>query len=273
MKRLNAITLTPRARGITLACGLVIAAASPAWAAPESSTHYPKVLQSMVAAGKLKVVKQFPTDKAGMTGYIVKRGGYQTVVYSSDGYLMLGPLYGPDGKNLSQQYARKYTPKPNVAKVIDGLDAERLVTEGPDTAPTLYVFADPNCIFCHKLYEQTAPLVNAGKLQIHWVMVGVLGPSSVGRATTILGATDPAAALARNEANFDAESEQGGVAIGKTNADISQVLTTNRQAMIDVGSTGTPTVLFQDPSGEWQAREGLPPGGWLKNYAKATSGQ
>lgn len=271
MKRFNPVALIPQAREI--ACALAIAAASPAWAAPAPDTHYPKVLQDMVAAGKLAVVKQFPTDKAGLTGYIVKRGGYQTVVYSDDGYLMLGPLYSPNGQNLSQQYARQYAPKPNVAKVIDGLDAQRLVTEGPDTAPTLYVFADPNCIFCHELYEQTAPLVNTGKLRIHWIMVGVLGPSSAGRAATILEASDPTTALARNEAQFDVGNEQGGIAIGKPNADITHVLTNNRQAMFDVGDSGTPTVLFHNSDGRWQAREGLPPAGWLKRYASAPGKQ
>lgn len=271
MKQLSATTLTPRVRAIFLAFSTALAssvAAPPVASAAATKAHYPKVLHDMVQAGKLKVVRAFPTDKDGLTGYIVKHGGYQTVVYSEDGYLMLGPLYGPEGQNLSKQYARKYTPQPDVGKIINALDTDYLVTQGPDGAPALYVFADPNCIFCHKLYQQTEPLVKAGKLRIHWIMVGVLGPSSVGRAAAILSADDPVAAFAEGEANFDVRNEQGGIASLQPSERVAELLDHNRQALFDVGGTATPTVLFRDTNGHWQAREGMPPGGWLKYYAR-----
>ncbi len=271
MKRLDAITVTPRARAIALAFGTAAAAIIAASPAAAADAHYPKVLQEMIEAGKLKVVKQFPTDKTGLTGYIVKHGGYQTVVYSEDGYLMLGPLYGPQGRNLSKRYAREHTPKPDIGRIIDALDADYLVRQGPEDAPALYVFADPNCIFCHKLYQRTDPLVKAGKLRIHWIMVSVLGRSSVGRAAAILSADDPAAALAQDEAQFDARTEQGGITPQQPSVRVADVLDHNRQAMFEVGGTGTPTVLFRDAHGHWQAREGMPPGGWLKHYARGAS--
>ncbi|MDA3922316.1 MAG: thiol:disulfide interchange protein DsbG [Salinisphaera sp.] len=267
MKRRNVTDLAPIAQGLALAFGLAITTASPAWSAPTSDTHYPKVLQDMVDAGKMQVVKQFPTDKNGLTGYLVKHGGYQTLVYSEDGYLMLGPLYDPQGHNLSKQYARKYKPRPDVGKVIHSLDADRMVTEGPKDAPTLYVFADPNCIYCHKLYQRAKPLVKTGMLQLHWIMVGLLGPSSVGRAATILEAKNPSAAMAKNEANFDVANEQGGVAIGKPNPTLGDVLDQNRQAMFTLGSRGTPTVVYSDRNGDLKAHQGMPPRGWLEQYA------
>ncbi|GAB3683740.1 thiol:disulfide interchange protein DsbG [Salinisphaera aquimarina] len=267
MKRRDVTDLAPIAQGLVLAFGLTITTVWPAWSAPASNTHYPKVLQDMVDAGKTQVMKQFPTDKNGLTGYLVEHRGYQTVVYGEDGYLMLGPLYDPQGHNLSKQYARKYKPKPDVGKVIHSLDADRMVTEGSKDAPTLYVFADPNCIYCHHLYQQVEPLVKAGRLRIHWIMVGVLGPSSVGRAATILKAKDPAADLARNESNFDVQHEQGGIAVGQPKGALGRVLKTNRQAMFDVGGSGTPTVLFRGRGGHWHEREGMPPKGWLDHYA------
>lgn len=273
MFKLSTTFLIPRVRDLALACGLamtVIAAVSavPATAESTSQPGYPKVLQRMVDAGKIEVLKQFATDKTGMTGYLVKRDGYQTVVYGQDGYLMLGPLYGPKGKNLSKRYKRQHQSQPDVTKTIDGLDSEHLITEGSADAPALYVFLDPNCIFCHKLYQQTKPLIAAGKLRIHWILVGVLGPSSIGRAATILSADDPAASLAQNEADFDKANEQGGVTPEKPDDELTDVLDQHRDAMFNVGGRGTPVALFQGPDGHWQSRQGLPPDGWLTRYAQ-----
>lgn len=254
-------------RSLTLACGLAVAIASPVWSATDSN-DYPKVLHDMVDAGKIQVGRQFTTDKSGMTGYIVKRNGYQTVVYSEDGFLMLGPLYNPQGHNMSKQYARQYAPKPDVSKIIDGLDRKRVITQGPAGAPALYVFADPNCIFCHKLYQQIKPLVSAGKLRIHWILVGILGPRSIDRAVTILEAEDPAAAWVKNEAHFDVANEQGGVAVGKPSATLGDVLSKNRQAMFMLGSRGTPTIVYADEQGRLQAHQGMPSNGWLAQYAQ-----
>ncbi|MBH04144.1 MAG: thiol:disulfide interchange protein DsbG [Xanthomonadales bacterium] len=263
MTRHNA--LVAAITGIALISGI---AAGPAAAESPPQPNYPKVLRRMVDAGEIQVVKQFPTDKPGLTGYRVKRDGYQTVVYGEDDYLMLGPLYGPKGTNLSKRYKRQHQSRPDVAQTIDGLDSEHLITEGAADAPALYVFLDPNCIFCHKLYQQTAPLVKQGKLRIHWILVGVLGSSSIGRAATILSADDPVGMLAQDEAGFDVANEQGGVTPKKPDDKIANVLDRHRDAMFNVGGRGTPVVLFQNPDGHWQARQGLPPVGWLDHYAQ-----
>lgn len=255
-----------------IACCLAAAAMSPlaslgAPAQSASTADYPKVLRQMVDAGKMEVLKQFPTDKEGLTGYLVRNGGYQTVIYSEDGYLMLGPLYGPQGHNLSTRYADKYQAKPDVKAILGSLDADRFITQGPDDARTLYVFADPNCIFCHKLYQQTKPLVDAGKLQVKWIMVAVLGPNSLGRAVSILDAKDGAAALAHNEAHFDVANEQGGAPIGQPDAALAGVLDANRKAMFALGSSGTPTVIYRGQDGTLVSHQGVPPDGWLTHYA------
>lgn len=239
---------------------------TPAWSAP-NKTAYPSVLQDMVDAGELRVLAQFPTSKDGLTGYIVQRGGYQTVVYSEGGYLMLGPLYGPDGKNLSRQYAQQYQPR-IIGQVLESLDSDYLITQGPADAPTLYVFADPNCIYCHQLYQRVQPLVKAGRLQIHWIMVGVLGPSSVGRAAAILAAEDPATALAKNESGFQPQAEQGGITPMQTSEQLARVLERHRQAMFSIGGTGTPTIVFSGPQGLWRSRVGVPSEQWLVAYAQ-----
>lgn len=260
----------------TIAVAIAIAAStmsgSAAWAALPAqagadATDYPPMLQDMVDAGKVRVLKQFPTSKDGLTGYIVQRGGYQTIVYSEEGYLMLGPVYGPDGRNLSQQYARQYK-SDIISQAIESLDPTYLITQGPPEAPTLYAFADPKCIYCHQLHQRAQPLVNAGRLRIHWVMVGVLGLSSAGRAAAILAAEDPAIALAKNEAGFHPQREQGGSTLAQPNNRLASVLRHHRQAMLAIGGAGTPTIVFSGPRGNWHSSVGVPSRQWLNAYAR-----
>lgn len=250
---------------IAAAATLLVATVVPARS--DQAAAYPPALQSMVDSGSVQILKQFPTEKAGLTGYIVQNGGYQSVVYSEDDYLFLGPLYGPEGINLSKRYARQYKPD-IIGQVIESLDPDTLITQGAAEAPTLYVFADPNCIYCHQLYQRVQPLVKAGRLQIHWIMVGVLGPSSVGRAAAILAAEDPAAALAKNESGFQPQAEQGGIAPMQPSEQLARVLERHRQAMFSIGGTGTPTVVYFGPKNQWQSRIGVPSIQWLAAYSQ-----
>lgn len=217
------------------------------------TASYPKVLRNMVDSGKWQVRKQFPTENDGLTGYIVQRGGYQTIIYSEDGYLFLGSVYGPEGRNLSKRYRRQYKPT-IIRQTLDSLDPTHLITQGPDAAPMLYAFIDPNCIYCHTLYQRAKPLIAFGRLQVHWIMVGVLGQSSIGRAAAILAADDSAAALAKNEASYQPRVERGGIKPIPPTDRLARVLKHHRQAMFSIGGTGTPTIIFKGPQDRWRSQ-------------------
>ena len=157
----------------------------------------PEALQQSVKSGQLEVVRSFKTDVPGLTGYVLSRSGQHQIVYSENGYLIIGRIVSPDGENLSAAYTDKYVPKPDLAKIAQQLEATgHLVQQGPDKAPKIYVFADPNCIYCHKFSDQAAPLVKNDKLQLQWAMVGFLKDTSAGRAAAILTADDPAPLIA-----------------------------------------------------------------------------
>jgi len=157
----------------------------------------------------------------------------------------------------------------DVAGTIKQLEsAGKLVIEGPDSAPRLYVFADPNCIFCNRFYNMAEPLVRAGKLQLRWAMVGFLKPTSMGRSAAILSADDPLQALRANEAKFNANAEQGGIApVQQVDPSMQALINRNFTAMQAVGGTGTPTLLYRSDKGDWAVRVGLPPKAWLNSYA------
>ncbi len=71
------------------------------------------------------------------------------------------------------------------------------------------VFFDPNCPYCHELYEDLRPWAGKQGLQLRWIPVAVLAPSSEGKAAAMLQAADRARALARNEEDYDENPRAG----------------------------------------------------------------
>lgn len=234
-----------------------------------ATSDLPPVLAKAVKSGSLTVDRQFKTDVPDVTGYVVEQHGQHQVVYGDHGYLFMGQLISPDGKNLSTQYSDQYLPKPDVSKIVSELkNTGHLVQEGPDDAPVIYVFADPNCIYCHRFYQQAEPLVKAGKLQLQWALVGFLKKSSMGRAAAILSAKDPAKALVENENGFDEDSEHGGIKpLASPSDQLKDVINRHYKQMSSssTGVNGTPTLLYKQ-DGHWTAKVGAPGKAWLKNY-------
>ncbi len=273
------ISIARRGYGLLSTCliafALLAGASAGALAADNASStdkpavaDLPKALQQSVKSGQIEVVRAFKTDVPGLTGYVLSQSGQHQIVYSENGYLIMGRIVSPDGENLSAAYTDKYVPKPDLAKIAQQLEATgHLVQQGPDKAPKIYVFADPNCIYCHKFSDQAAPLVKNDKLQLQWAMVGFLKDTSAGRAAAILTADDPAKAFARNEAGFDEASESGGIEpVQDIDADIQNVLDAHAKQMAAAGGSGTPTLVYKDAQGKWQSKVGAPGRDWLNSF-------
>lgn len=227
-------------------------AAMAATPAPAADNMAPNALLKVEQAGQVSIEKSFKTEIPGMTGYLIKQtSGQYAVVMGKDGYLYVGGIIGPDGKNIIQKYMAKYVPAKDYSKFKAQLDKiGHLVTWGKDGAPVAYVFADPNCIFCHKFYEMAEPLVKAGKLQVKWVIVDFLKASSQGRAAAILQAKDPTSALVSNENGFIAATEEGGIVPTTATPAIQGVLKQHMKIMRDAGFNGTPAMLYK-ADGKW----------------------
>jgi thiol:disulfide interchange protein DsbG len=249
----------------------VMLLALPAFAATQSSSPpLPPMLASLVTAGKVKVVSRFATDLPGLTGYIISNKDGTQVVYGENGYLFVGHVISPKGIDLTDDYRARYSPKPDFAAVVGKLEAGgHLIDEGRATAPLLYVFADPNCSFCYRFYGMAEPLVASGRLRIRWVMVAFLQSTSAGKATAILSASNPRAALHADEDRFDVAHESGGVAPASSqDKALQQVLQAHVSAMDALGAEGTPTLLYRDARGHWSVTIGLPSSDWLSQYAQ-----
>ncbi len=140
--------------------------------------------------------------------------------------------------------------------------------------PTLYAFLDPNCIFCHDLYEQLRPEINAGTIRLRVIMVGFVKPSSMGKAEDILASraehAEGAGAnyespmeLSADEAGFNAATEEGGAhvfhnprakqAVEQHNALLQELAMDDNGGRMEV-----PTFLWKTPQGTMDVHFGMP---------------
>ncbi|WP_298139499.1 thioredoxin fold domain-containing protein [Acidiferrobacter sp.] len=75
------------------------------------------------------------------------------------------------------------------------------ITEGHGRRVVYDIF-DPNCPYCHMLYERLQGLIAPYHLTLHEIPVGYLTPSSAGKAAALLEASDRRAALRAAEAHY-----------------------------------------------------------------------
>lgn len=221
----------------------------------------PPIMEQLKDKLGLSVVKSFPTDQPGLTGYVVKDGKGRTgLVYGMGSYLFSGTLIDREGQNASRRFAQEEMPKPDYGKAANKLSQDPyLVDEGREGAPEVYVFADPNCIYCHKFWEMTRDWVKAGKIRMHWVMVGFLKSSSPGRAAAMMAAKNGAQAIDQDEAAFDVGQEEGAIKpLDPIPEKLQKVLDRHGRLMAALGFHGTPSLIYRNQDGKWVASTGVP---------------
>ena len=229
----------------------------------------PPALAALIHLGKVRLLTRFPSAVPGLTGYVVRFEGNREVVYGSHGYLFTGELISPQNIDLNGVYRQQYAPVNDAAVIRRLQKAGHLIEEGRPRAPLLYAIIDPNCSFCYHFYHMAEPLIAAGRLQVRWVLVGFLERTSQARATAILTAANPAAALRLDENRFDLAREHGGITPARRIPPaIAKLLMIHLDTMSDAGGNGTPTILYRSPSGGWMTQVGLPSQRWLDAYAR-----
>ncbi|MEB8475588.1 MULTISPECIES: thiol:disulfide interchange protein DsbG [Acidithiobacillus] len=172
------------------------------------------------------------------------------------------PLLSDTGVNYTEQalIAMGLQKKPEAPSAVATAVAHGAKTfMVGNNGPIIDVFFDPNCIYCHKLYERALPLIQAGKLQMRVTMVGFLKPSSADKAAAILLTKDPAKALAYNEAHFVKSTEEGGIKpITKQQPATTAAVGSNTGILIKTGQEATPAIVFCDKAGDFKMIHGIP---------------
>ncbi len=245
--------MTVRNLLVTLAaCAAVLLVPTLATAADKD---VPAVIRTLEQNG-LGAVREFPAEP-GLRGFAGVAGQNPVAIYvTAAGNAIIGNRVGPDGASLDEQRLHDLVARPMGEAIWKQLDAATWVRDGRKDAPRIvYTFSDPNCPYCNRFFHAARPWVDAGKVQLRHVMVGVIKADSSTKAAAILGAEDPGAALLTNEQGFAA----GGIApAASVPPAIRKQLDANQALMSELGFRGTPGIVYKDADGIVQRQSGMP---------------
>ncbi len=125
----------------------------------------------------------------------------------------------------------------------------------------IYDFFDPNCPYCAKIYEREAPYIQAGKLTVRYVPVGVVAADSKSLAEDILQARNPQLRLAQDmqelERGITPIKLPGVTPTAATRSEIRY----NNSLLTNLGLQGLPAIALVGPGGLVHLGIGLPPMG------------
>lgn len=144
--------------------------------------------------------------------------------------------------------------------LIDDIDQATWITEGSGKH-IFYIFFDPNCPYCHKLYETLRPLIARRGLQLRWIPVAMLSDTSLGKAAAILQAADPLSALHKNEDDFGLSDlgPGGAIAPAAVLSDRTRLnLAANLSLLQEQNLFVVPVVVFRTTDGEGHMFYGVP---------------
>ncbi|MDN6180956.1 MAG: thiol:disulfide interchange protein DsbG [Halomonas subglaciescola] len=247
MKRLPRVLLTLSLAALATSAGADIPKADLPDPVAALASHGVEVIDTFEAPGNLK-------------GYAATLQGKPVAVYlTEDGeQAILGTMVGAQGEDLSAEPLERIVSGPQSEKAWAQLETAAWVRDGSEDADTIiYEFTDPNCPYCHQFWQQARPWVDAGKVQIRHVLVGILKQDSAPKAATILAADDPAAAFARSEQDYD----EDGIKVADSIPDSARKkVAENNALMKSLGYFATPTILYQKDNGDVSVKQGLPQG-------------
>lgn len=218
-------------------------------------TH-PDVVQLLVDRG-VTIASAFD-GPGGMTGYVGSMQGGPVAFYLTPDkqHVIVGNMLNEKGENLTTPKVQELVVGPKNEKAWGELEKANWVRDGDADAPVIvYTFTDPNCPYCHRFRKAAEPWIDAGKVQLRHVMVGILAQDSLPKAATILGSDNPGDALRTNQKNHD----KGGIEVDRTIVSANaKKIRANNQLMSSLGLSATPSTYFKNSNGSIEMKQGAP---------------
>lgn len=179
---------------------------------------------------------------------------------------VIGTVIDAQGKDVNAKTLQNAVQKPMGQQLWSDLERTHWIGDGKPDAPQIaYVFTDPNCPYCNQLWRDARPLVQSGQLQLRHILVGILRPSSEGKAAAILAAKAPEQALASHALAYaDAHGKNpdtlGVAALQRIPLSARDALANNLSLMNSMGLRATPATIWKNAQGMVLTRTGMPPG-------------
>lgn len=215
---------------------------------------YPEPVQALIARGT-EIAGRFVAP-GGLTGYVGRQAGEAVAMYlTPDGeHVIVGRMLDIFGQDVTEQHFERYLPPSDLDGLWLQLDQADWIAEGSaEPNQIVYVFSDPNCPYCHALWQSARPYLGRG-IELRHIIVGVMHSSSMGRAAQIYAAADPVAALRpplRWKVGDEAQSPE-------IPAEIYQLVERNNRLMQRLAVQVTPTLFYRDAGGRVRMLVGLP---------------
>ena len=263
--RSPARTQKNRLRFVVLACTLAVQGTVWAQAKPDT-------LRALESKG-ITVVGSFPAA-GGLTAWAAYSGQTPLALYATpDGkHMVAGTMLDAKGEDVNQEALEKAVAKPMSAGAWSQVERSAWIADGSDKASKIvYVLTDPNCPYCNKLWADARPWVDSGKVQLRHIMVGILTPTSEGKAAALLADKNPSAALDKHErGNVAANakvmasgrpkplSNDGLKPLDVVPPAIAAKLDANAKLMASLRLQATPALIWRDADGKLQTRTGAP---------------
>jgi thiol:disulfide interchange protein DsbG len=159
---------------------------------------------------------------------------------------------------LAVQQAKARTLEQVAESVLSNIDQATWVAEGSGSR-IVYIFFDPNCPYCHRLYLRTRHWVKEDKLQLRWIPVGILTTTSRGKAAAILAAKDPIKAFYNNEDHYEQGGEMGAIEEELLSPDLEKKLDANEALLASARLGGVPVMVFRADNDAAIVIQGAPP--------------
>ncbi len=218
----------------------------------------PPIIQNL--PGHPAVLASLPVKGTPLTAWLLRAGKRLGVVYTGtkgDYLIAGGEIMTSKGLlPVSRQLLSDYYSQHNFKALVDALQSAKTIHQGK-SGPLIYVFWDPNCIYCHKLWDELQPAIKTGRLQVNWVPVGVIKRSSPAKAAAILAAKSPLQAMQEDESRFNPQIEEGGITVPKHIPErFLRAVSANTRLFEENSMQGTPSILYRAKNGAWHVIPG-----------------
>jgi thiol:disulfide interchange protein DsbG len=137
-------------------------------------------------------------------------------------------------------------------KLMSGIDTQSLQNVRP-----LFVFFDPNCPHCAKLWDLTVQGKPFHEVPARWIPVTYLSKDSLGKGAAILRRNNKSA-LTENFTKFNIDLRQGSIAPIEETREENTALGRAKTVWIKLGG-GTPLLVYRDKQGVPRRIIGLHP--------------
>jgi thiol:disulfide interchange protein DsbG len=225
-------------------------------ASAQTQEQHPDAVQQLIDRG-VTIAGSFEAP-GGMTGYVGDMQGRPVAFYltSDKKHVIVGTMLTASGDNLTESKIQELVSGPQNEKAWGQLENADWVRDGNVDAPVIvYTFTDPNCPFCHRFRQAAEPWIDAGKVQLRHVLVGILKQDSLPKAATILGSDNPREALKENQQSHG----KGGIAVDRNIVSAhAKKVQKNNQLMSSLGLSATPSTYYRDGNENIQMKQGAP---------------